>query len=157
MTLATAPLSYKASVTASVRTLPKCAPNPLEIRARIDALESAMFASPAQIAIETTHYFADGLYAREIFIPAGTLLTGKIHTREHINIISQGEIEVVTENGARLVKAPATFVSPPGTKRVGLAKSDTVWTTIHANEDGLTDPDEMEAVLIAPSHVDLLQ
>ena len=32
----------------------------------------------------------------------------------------------------REVSAPFTMVSRPGTKRVGLAIEDTVWTTIHA-------------------------
>lgn len=100
-------------------------------REDINRLESYMLRMP-QLEIQPTHYFAKGLYAREIFIPAGTCLTGKVHKCEHLNIISKGKIQVWTENGMMEISAPFTMVSQPGTKRVGLATEDTVWTTIHS-------------------------
>jgi hypothetical protein len=72
-----------------------------------------------QLEILTTHYFSEGLYAREIFIPKGVLLTGKIHKTEHLNILSKGDITVWTEDGMKRLKSPYTLVSKPGTKRVG--------------------------------------
>lgn len=102
----------------------------------------------------TTHYFADDLYARELFIPKGTLLTGKIHRTTHLNIISKGEISVMTEEGVKRLKAPCTIVSKPGMKRVGYAHEDTVWTTIHGTEE--TDLEVLEQKLISPSYDDLL-
>lgn len=123
----------------------------LTIREKLDALEAELFKHP-QIEIPPRHYFAKGLYAREITIPAGTLLTGKIHTTQHINIISKGEISVLTEHGPRRVKAPCTLVSPPGTKRAGYAHEETVWTTIHANPADEHDVDILEAMLIAPTY-----
>lgn len=119
------------------------------LRSKIDRLEELMLREP-QVPIEPVHYFANGLYAREITIKAGTLLTGKIHRTEHLNIVSKGRIVVWTEDGMREVAAPFTMVSRPGTKRVGYALEDTVWTTIHATNE--TDLDRLEAALIAPSH-----
>jgi hypothetical protein len=101
-----------------------------------------------------THYFADGLYARELFIPKGTLLTGKIHRTLHLNIISKGDISVLTEDGMKRIKAPCTIVSKPGMKRVGYAHEDTVWTTIHGTHE--TDLEVLEHKLIAPSYEELL-
>ena len=101
---------------------------------------------PNQIVIETKHYFAQGLYAREIIIPKGTLLTGKIHLFEHLNIISKGDISVLTENGIKRIKAPATIISRPGIKRVGYAHEDTVWTTIHSCSE--TDSEKAEKLLV---------
>ena len=124
---------------------------PVEMRQKIDRLESVMFSIP-QLEIKPTHYFADGLYAREIFIPKGTTLTGKIHKTEHLNIISKGDISVMTEHGIKRIKAPCTMVSKPGTKRVGYAHEDTVWTTIHASAE--RDLDKLEALLIAPTYDD---
>ena len=46
--------------------------------------------------------------------------------------------------------APYTFVSRPGTKRVGLAHADTVWVTIHATEE--TDLEKIEEEVIAASY-----
>jgi hypothetical protein len=122
------------------------------LRGKIDQLEALMRREP-QVEIEPVHHFAHGLYAREITIKAGTLLTGKIHRTEHLNIVSKGRIIVWTEDGMREVSAPFTMVSHPGTKRVGYALEDTVWTTIHATAE--TDLMKLEAELIAPTRAAL--
>lgn len=124
-----------------------------DVRGKIDRLEGMMRQHEA-VPIETRHHFAKGLYAREIFIPKGTLLTGKIHKHEHLNIVSKGEISVLTEDGPQRVKAPCTIVSRPGTKRVGYAHEDTVWTTIHATNE--TDVEKIEAEMIAASYEEYL-
>ncbi len=123
--------------------------DPREIRADINEIEAALFEHP-QVEIPVTHHFTKGIYAREILIPKGTLLTGKIHRFAHMNIISQGDISVLTENGVKRIKAPFTMVSPPNTKRIGYAHEDTVWTTIHGTDE--TDLDALELELIAPTH-----
>ena len=129
------------------------APAP-DLREKIQKFENALRELP-QIPIETFHHFAKGLYAREIFIPKGTLLTGKIHKYTHLNIISLGDISVLTENGMKRIKAPFTMVSVPGTKRVGFAHEDTVWTTIHGTEE--TDLEKIEAQVIAKNHNEVEQ
>lgn len=120
------------------------------LREKIDHAEALMKEHGHVIEIATTHYFAKGTYAREIFIPKGTLLTGKIHKTEHLNIISKGDISVMTEHGPMRVQAPFTMVSPPGTKRIGYAHEDTVWTTIHGTEE--TDLEKLEEQLIATDY-----
>lgn len=103
----------------------------LTARERIEHFEAAILALP-QVELHTSHYFADGLYGRELHIPAGTALTGAIHKREHINVLLRGRIQVATENGTAEIQAPAVIVSPPGTKRAGVTLEDTVWLTVHA-------------------------
>lgn len=100
------------------------------------------------------HHFSKGIYAREMFIPAGTVLTGKIHRHEHLNIISAGDISVLTEEGPRRIVAPYTIVSPPGTKRLGYAHADTVWTTIHATPE--TDLELLELEFITQEYEPIL-
>ena len=124
------------------------------IRERLEMLERSIGAGE-QTEIPTRHYFGPGIYAREIFIPRGTVLTGKIHKFQHLNIVSKGDISVLTENGVQRVKAPFTMVSPPGTKRAGYAHEDTVWTTIHGTDE--TDLDNLEAHFIAKDHAEYLQ
>jgi hypothetical protein len=116
---------------------------------KIERLEDAIRASGT---IELTHkdYFSKGVYARELHIPKGTVLTGKIHKYTNLNIMSKGELSVLTENGIERVKAPFTIVSPPGTKRVAYAHEDTIWTTIHGTEE--TDVDKIEAEFVAESY-----
>ena len=100
------------------------------------------------------HHFSKGIYAREMFIPAGTVLTGKIHRHEHLNIISCGDISVLTEEGPRRIVAPYTVVSAPGTKRLGYAHADTVWTTIHATHE--TDLELLEEEFITQEYEPIL-
>jgi hypothetical protein len=86
------------------------------------------------------HSFAPGIYAREMSIPEGTLLIGKIHKHRHHNFLMQGSIIVLTEEeGVKLLQAPLMIVSEPGTQRIGYAVTDTIWTTVHENKDNTED------------------
>lgn len=123
-------------------------------REQIERLEDEMRKAP-QMELGTAHYFADGLYAREIFIPKGCLLTGKVHLAEHLNIVSLGDITVWTEQGIKRVTAPFTMVSKPGTKRIGFAHADTVWTTVHASRE--TDIAVLESTLVEPTRWESLE
>lgn len=102
----------------------------------------------------TRHWFAPGIYARELLIPAGTCLTGKIHRHEVLNICV-GDISVLTEDGVKRMTGHHTLVSPAGIKRVGFAHADTLWTCIHANPDNCADLAALEARYIAPSFKEL--
>lgn len=115
-------------------------------RDKVIAIENEM-RKLEQIEIPVRHYFSQGVYAREITIPAGTVLTGHIHKFEQLNILSAGEMSVLTENGMRRVQAPFTVVSPPGTKRIAFAHTECVWTTIHGTDE--TDLEKIEAHFIA--------
>ena len=111
-------------------------------------VEAALKRLP-QVEAPVTHMFAPGNYARTMYIPAGTALTGKIHRHAHLNILLEGEIDVLTERGMIHMVAPQMFVSAPGTKRAGFAHTDTVWVTIHPTNS--TDLDEIEKEVIADS------
>lgn len=106
--------------------------------------------SEVGVEIKPVVYSADGVYAREIFIPAGTLLVGEIHLKAQINVVSQGAIRVVTETGVQDIVAPSTFVSPAGTKRAGYVLEDTVWTTFLATDK--TDDKDVYAEFIAKDY-----
>lgn len=126
-------------------------PDPAVFRSSIMEVQEQLAQMP-QVETPVRHYFAHGMYAREMFIPAGTLLIGKIHRFENISVLSQGEIIVFTEEGTQRVKAPYTVVSPPGTKRAGYAVTDVIWTTFHPTNS--RDLAEIEAEVIAPDYDD---
>lgn len=134
------------------------APTVDSLRPKVEFLEREMREMP-QIDIPVKHYFTFGVYAREITIPKDTVLTGKIHKYEQLNILSKGEISVLTENGVVRVKAPFTIVSPPGTKRIAFAHEECVWTTIHGT-CGLKlselDLDQIEQAFIAQTDAEYL-
>lgn len=102
-----------------------------------------------------THKFSDKMYVREIFIPEGTLLVGKIHKHDHPNFLLKGVVQVVTEDkGGEILEAPLSMISPPGTKRGLLALTDLVWTTVHYNPTNTQDLDELEGFIIAKDYED---
>jgi len=99
------------------------------------------------------HIFAPGVYAREMTIKEGQMIVGKIHKTEHINIISQGDISVMTQYGTYRHKAPCSFVSQVGVKRVVFAHEDTTWTTIHPTDE--TKLDLIEKHVIAQDYAEI--
>ncbi len=120
-------------------------------REQVFHLEDMMRQFP-QREMRLEHHFSPGVYARELHIPADTILTGMIHKYAQLNILSAGEISVLTEDGVKRVSAPFTVVSPPGTKRVAYAHTDCVWTTILATNE--TDPEKIEDHFTAKSEED---
>lgn len=99
-------------------------------------------------ACPVQHHFAPGAYGREMTLPDGLVVVGKIHKHAHINVISKGRVQVFTEqDGVLELAAPCTFVSSPGTKRVVHVLEETVWTTVHVTDK--TDLAEIEREVIA--------
>lgn len=136
----------------------EAARTPAERREFILRFEEAMHATGETLDCTKTypirHHYAGDSYGREMFLPKETIVVGKIHKQRHVNVISQGHVMVYTEqDGWEDLKAPYTFVSPPGTKRVVLVLEDTVWTAIHVTSE--TDPTKIEAAVIAKSYKEL--
>lgn len=118
-------------------------------RAQIDTFEAALLQQP-QVNIPVEHRFAEqeNLYAREIVIPAGTLMTGRVHKHQHVSIMISGDMTVLTETGMQRVRGYHCWICPPGTKRVGYAHAETRWITVHHTEH--MQPDGIEDVLCEP-------
>lgn len=122
--------------------------SPEQMRGRILALEAVILQmTDRHVEFQVTHHFAPGVYLRELFIPKGVCLTGKIHKTEHLNILSQGDLTVWTEDGMKRLKASSVIKSQPGIKRVGYAHEDSIWITVHPTEE--TDLEKLEELLIA--------
>ena len=142
----------------------------LENRTKVVGLENVILGGVADGSLKDgmddcilTHHFAPvveeygcGTYARELFIPKGTVLTGKIHKLPHLNILAKGKLVVLTEKGRETFKAPVTFVSPAGVKRAGYILEDTVWITVHLTKDlGEDKLDKIEDEVIAKTFAEL--
>lgn len=123
-------------------------------RDKVHAFENIVL-QHEQVPIETKHYFSKGVYAREISIPKGVILTGHIHKYTNLNIISKGKIRVLIDDKLVDIEAPATIVSPPGTKRIAIALEDTIWTTIHGTDE--TNIDKIEHQFIAHNEQEYLE
>ena len=127
------------------------APDEQRIRTSIALLEAVLRRAP-QLEFSLKHTFTSGVYCREIFIPKGSVIVGKIHRHDHLNFISKGDVTVLTKDGLRRIKGPCTMVSSAGTKRALYAHQDTIWTTIHANPTNETDLEKIEDFVIAKTY-----
>ena len=125
-----------------------------DLRHKIEQFEEVLLQAP-QVEFPIKHYFAQGLYAREIFIPKDHFLTGRVHKFSHINVISKGDITVLTDDGMKRIQAPCTIISKPGTKRAGYTHEDTIWTTFHATPE--TDTEKVEDALTLRSVEDYIK
>ena len=125
----------------------------MDVREAVEQIEDAMQGTPPAF-LPIKHYFANGMYAREMTMPAGAIVTGAIHKTTHFCVLSQGRVHVMSDDGIEELVAPAIIISQPGTKRAIHALEDTVWTNIHATNE--TDLDKLVEEL-TESTVDQLQ
>lgn len=130
--------------------------DPLSMRQKIVNLKDAILDSPdSHIEGEVRNIFTPGIYARELTIPAGSVIVGKVHKQINMNIITKGEISVLTEDGIKIVKAGEVIISQAGIQRVGYAHEETVWITLHGTNE--TDLDKIEDEFIAQSYESYLE
>lgn len=128
-------------------------PDIQERRQKLDQLETAML-QQNQVEIPVEHRFCGNIYAREIIIPAGTLLVGRIHKFDHFDVMVSGDITVSTDTGeVRRLTGFNLFEARAGKKRAGYAHKDTRWITFHSAEE--RDPDEMFEFLTCSSFEEL--
>lgn len=121
-------------------------------REQIDRLQTEMVKMP-QVELQTEHFFSPGMYCRRVFRPAGTLIVGKVHKKDHFFLCAKGEIIAWTENGMKRLQAGDVVECKPGTKRVTLATQDSIGVTIHKTDE--TDLDKIEQELVEPDETAL--
>jgi hypothetical protein len=113
-------------------------------------LEAELLKLP-QVDMPVDHDFCNGLYARTMHIPAGTVLTGAVHKEESFFLVRKGELIVSTDNGPRTLKAGDMSVSKIGTKRAGIALTEVEVTTFHANPSNEQDPQALWDMFTIPA------
>ncbi|NRA79354.1 MAG: hypothetical protein HRU18_14190 [Pseudoalteromonas sp.] len=101
-----------------------------------------------------THRFTPGCYLREILMPKGTRIIGKIHATEHFNILLTGRVTVLTAEGVEEITAPHTFISKAGVQKVVYIHEDCIWQTVHVTDK--TDLEEIEKEVICEDYDHLL-
>lgn len=117
------------------------------LHGRLDELEQSMLERGAVVELPVTHRFTPGLYAREIFMPAGTLLTSKIHRTEHPYVVLTGRVSVLIPGvGVETLEAGHCGVTKSGTRRVLFIHEDTRWVTFHPLADGESSEADLPAI-----------
>jgi hypothetical protein len=112
---------------------------------KVQRFEQALLSLP-QVDMQTASLIHGKMYARTIFIPAGTAVTGTLTKLDNICVVS-GDITVTTDNGMQRLVGFHVLPASKGYKRVGYAHADTYWTTliqtdaatVEQAEDAMTD------------------
>jgi hypothetical protein len=99
-----------------------------------------------QIDCQTKHYFGPSIYIREVTMPAGSIVIGKPHRKEHMCVMLQGKMIIVDADGNKKeLVAPLTFVGGAG-RKVAYILETTVFQNILATDE--TDIDVLENMLV---------
>jgi len=102
------------------------------------------------------HTFANGMYIREIFVPANHLVLTYIHKQSHPYFLLQGDVTVIQEEGNKRIQAPYSYITEAGTQRLCFCHTDTIWTTVHLNLTNERDIDKIEKDIYATHYNELL-
>jgi len=104
--------------------------------------------NPVEMPVK--HHHSPGVYVREITIPAGTVLVGKVHKTRHLNVVQSGLVTIITPYRKFLVAGPCTFESFEGEQKVGIVHEDCVWSTVHVTEE--SDVDKIVEEIVASTY-----
>ena len=94
----------------------------------------------------TIHHFSDGLYAKQVMIPAGFTAGQHAHTYSHLSILAAGRVIVETDDYKKEFVAPACIEIAAGIHHKITSLEDCVWFCVHATDE--TDADKIDEVLI---------
>ena len=118
----------------------------IDLRPQIEAYEQVALRYP-QTKHESLHYQIKGVYARVVFIPAGQMVSGKIHKHESIGILASGTMRVTTGSKATVITAPFIAIEKPGIKRLAYTETDCTFITVHRSDK--TEIKELEDELVS--------
>jgi len=121
----------------------------VKLEDRIKSLPNSLGADPFPLK----HTFADGMYIRQITVPAKVLTVTKIHAKEHPFFLLKGTISILTEEGIKKFTAPYSGITKSGTKRIIYHHDEVVLTTVHRTDE--TDIEKIEAEVTAKSFDEL--
>ena len=121
-------------------------------REKVERLE-ALLCSVPQVECPVKNYFSNGLYIREMTLPAGTTLTGAVHKTKHM-VTVKGVAKVHVDDGVIEVDGFAGFIAHPGAKRAFHAITETVITNFHETTE--TDLDKLIEELTESKACELL-
>ena len=105
------------------------------------------------IDLELRHTFVPGIYIREMLVPKGVLMVGKVHLTSDPYVFLSGAMRVFTpEGGTVTLTAPHYGITATDVQKVGYVLEDSHWINYHA----LSDKEE-EAIKDGISEDDLVE
>lgn len=89
---------------------------------------------------------ADGVYAKEVRIPAGVELTNHAHTFTHKSILAAGRALVRAGGVEKPFEGPVMLTIKQGVEHSVRAITDVTWFCLHATNE--SDPERIDHTLI---------
>jgi hypothetical protein len=137
--------------------------NIMAVQHKIEELVSSGAAKSGIEDRKLTHHFTQidndyncCLYGREMFMPKGTLVVGKIHKRQGLNFLLQGKIYVATEFGKVWYTAPCIIKGEANVKRVVFAAEDSIFVNVHlTGHTGEENLDKVEEDIVTTEYSDV--
>lgn len=105
------------------------------------------------------HYFADGIYIRQLRIPEDSIIIGKRHRHETCNILLKGTISIFMGRNlpAKKLVAPCIFNSKPMTKKMAYAHTDALFLNIHPTTETDFKKIEQEFIIPEDEYIELIK
>ena len=124
----------------------------LPIRDKVFFVETVIKEHPLALSaadFPVFHHFSPGRYRRELRVPKGIIIIGKIHKYACRNSLEEGDMSVLVGDKILRITAPYMSDSPAGTKRIAYTHEDSIWITTHKTTE--TDIEKLERDLTAES------
>lgn len=119
---------------------------------QVEVLEGILLNAP-QKEIAYRHYFANGMYAREMEAPPDTFIIGGEHTTECVNVLLSGSCRIIVDGGVEIMTAPQVFITKPGIRKVAYTEFGMRWLNVFATTE--TDLTKLEQQLMVKSDTQL--
>jgi len=92
-----------------------------------------------------THHLENGMYTRELFMPAGQFVISFIHKQNHPSFFLEGEMSLLLDDGSvKRIKAPMVIHTELGTQRVAYIHEDTKWACVYRTDAETVEEAEKE-------------
>lgn len=145
----------------SVLSVPKWNEMPAPLKPSLEAiegLERELLQWP-QAECPLRHFFAPGVYSREVTMPAGTFIIGHCHKTEHLNIVLSGRATVMVEGVIKEINvqpgdAPYVFTSNVNVRKLLYIREETRWMTIHPTSETCLNRLEDELIIKSPTFLE---
>lgn len=99
------------------------------------------------IDLHIQHHFSSGVYARQMYLPAGHVAQSHKHRFDHLSVLAQGEVLLEVAGVSTRYQAPACITIAAHAVHTITAIHDTVWFCIHATSE--TDVEQIDHSLIS--------
>jgi hypothetical protein len=103
-------------------------------------------------------HIENGIYTREMFMPAGHLIISMIHKQSHPSFLLRGKVSYLTDEGVvETITAPKVIQTKEGAQRVFFVHEDTDWCCVYKTDAKTFEEAEsdvyVDTYLELPKHI----